>query len=247
MHRGFTTIVILIGILVLGGLIGGAFYLSGTLKKSPEQVACTMDAKLCPDGSSVGRVGPNCEFTACPLPRSDNQEATEWTTYQIKTLNLQFKLPSSLSAKFGDPKEEKIPGDKGQALIVSFSKNPQDFKMGTTSIDYKQGRGGGFIDRQGYKVEDGKYYAKFVFNSWEEIPSDLVIEYRSNGLDILKIRGSNYPDSGMALFGSLGKGSVGALINTGDLIFPGLAVQAELSDELTDKVFDQIITSFGQL
>jgi len=29
-------------------------------------VACTMDAKLCPDGSYVGRVGPNCEFAACP-------------------------------------------------------------------------------------------------------------------------------------------------------------------------------------
>lgn len=30
------------------------------------QVACTMDAKLCPDGSSVGRVAPNCEFAPCP-------------------------------------------------------------------------------------------------------------------------------------------------------------------------------------
>jgi hypothetical protein len=29
-------------------------------------VACTMEAKLCPDGSSVGRSGPNCEFSACP-------------------------------------------------------------------------------------------------------------------------------------------------------------------------------------
>jgi hypothetical protein len=28
--------------------------------------ACTMDAKICPDGSSVGRTGPNCEFAACP-------------------------------------------------------------------------------------------------------------------------------------------------------------------------------------
>jgi hypothetical protein len=28
--------------------------------------ACTMEAKLCPDGSAVGRTGPNCEFAACP-------------------------------------------------------------------------------------------------------------------------------------------------------------------------------------
>lgn len=29
-------------------------------------VACTADAKICPDGSSVGRVGPDCEFAPCP-------------------------------------------------------------------------------------------------------------------------------------------------------------------------------------
>ncbi len=34
----------------------------------PGEVACTMDAKICPDGSSVGRVGPNCEFAPCPGP-----------------------------------------------------------------------------------------------------------------------------------------------------------------------------------
>ena len=28
--------------------------------------ACTMDAKICPDGTAVGRTGPNCEFAPCP-------------------------------------------------------------------------------------------------------------------------------------------------------------------------------------
>jgi hypothetical protein len=37
---------------------------------SGSQVACTLDAKLCPDGSAVGRVGPNCEFAQCPLATS---------------------------------------------------------------------------------------------------------------------------------------------------------------------------------
>lgn len=27
---------------------------------------CTQDAKLCPDGTSVARTGPNCEFAPCP-------------------------------------------------------------------------------------------------------------------------------------------------------------------------------------
>jgi len=32
----------------------------------PIQKACTMEAKLCPDGSYVGRSGSNCEFDKCP-------------------------------------------------------------------------------------------------------------------------------------------------------------------------------------
>jgi hypothetical protein len=31
-----------------------------------DMVMCTMDAKICPDGSAVGRQGPRCEFAACP-------------------------------------------------------------------------------------------------------------------------------------------------------------------------------------
>lgn len=34
--------------------------------KEPDMVFCTMDAKQCPDGSYVGRSGPDCEFAACP-------------------------------------------------------------------------------------------------------------------------------------------------------------------------------------
>jgi len=33
----------------------------------PEQLYCTMDAKICPDGTGVGRdPGNNCEFFPCP-------------------------------------------------------------------------------------------------------------------------------------------------------------------------------------
>ena len=39
-----------------------------------EPVVPTMDAKLCPDGSYVGRVGPRCEFAPCPTG-SDNFES----------------------------------------------------------------------------------------------------------------------------------------------------------------------------
>lgn len=34
-----------------------------------KSVACTAEAKLCPDGSAVGRTGPDCEFEACPVSK----------------------------------------------------------------------------------------------------------------------------------------------------------------------------------
>lgn len=40
----------------------------------PEGVVCTQDAEMCPDGSYVGRTGPNCEFAACPIPEGAQME-----------------------------------------------------------------------------------------------------------------------------------------------------------------------------
>lgn len=34
--------------------------------KNRQGIGCTSEAKLCSDGSSVGRTGPNCEFAKCP-------------------------------------------------------------------------------------------------------------------------------------------------------------------------------------
>ncbi len=40
-----------------------------------DPVACTEDAKVCPDGSAVGREGPDCEFPACPGEAEAEAEA----------------------------------------------------------------------------------------------------------------------------------------------------------------------------
>lgn len=57
-----TTLIALFLLVVTFGVIG---YFS-PLRQSPEPAGCTMEAMLCPDGSTVGRTGPNCEFAACP-------------------------------------------------------------------------------------------------------------------------------------------------------------------------------------
>lgn len=39
---------------------------TGEEEVEEELSACTLDAMMCPDGSYVGRSGPNCEFEECP-------------------------------------------------------------------------------------------------------------------------------------------------------------------------------------
>lgn len=55
------------------------------------QVACTQEAKLCPDGSYVGRTGPNCEFAQCPGENNDL-----WKTTTDSKTGITFKYPETL-------------------------------------------------------------------------------------------------------------------------------------------------------
>ena len=69
-------------VFVFGGLL--YIYNPGpTEYKNPnekEPVACTIEAKLCPDGSYVSREGPNCEFALCPTASSTEQNGTSAST-----------------------------------------------------------------------------------------------------------------------------------------------------------------------
>ncbi|MGB9743628.1 MAG: Gmad2 immunoglobulin-like domain-containing protein, partial [Minisyncoccales bacterium] len=57
-------LIILIVLIVLAGIYFGLRFLIDKSKLEP--VACTMEAKLCPDGSYVSRIPPKCDFAPCP-------------------------------------------------------------------------------------------------------------------------------------------------------------------------------------
>jgi hypothetical protein len=44
-------------------------------------IACTMDAKMCPDGSYVGRTGPKCQFVC---PTSPTEPGTQYPADTFK-------------------------------------------------------------------------------------------------------------------------------------------------------------------
>src|SRR3989344_6628216 len=84
-------------ILVAAVLIGASAIIflknPNLIKQKP--VACTMDAKICPDGSSVGRTAPNCEFAPCPptQPITSPDEISDWKIYKNEKYGFEFKYP----------------------------------------------------------------------------------------------------------------------------------------------------------
>ena len=58
-------IVAVVAVMLIALTLAFADKLTGT---NPEQIACTEEAKICPDGSAVGRTGQSCAFAECPTP-----------------------------------------------------------------------------------------------------------------------------------------------------------------------------------
>lgn len=63
--------------IVVGGLLLWSAVVTITMRSIPPSPVttstedtpvrgCTKELKICPDGTGVGRSGPNCEFAACP-------------------------------------------------------------------------------------------------------------------------------------------------------------------------------------
>jgi len=79
-------IILILAVVVVA--IAGYFYYSSKWEDKPEQVFCTMEAKLCPDGSYVGRTGPKCEFTACPSPSATSTILRTALGQKVEGLNV---------------------------------------------------------------------------------------------------------------------------------------------------------------
>jgi len=119
-QKGFAPIVIALIVLILAGIGGTGYYLLS--KQSPKQTACTQEAKICPDGSSVGRAGPNCEFAVCPEAKID--ETANWSVYTNDKYSFEVKYPSNYTLFQGTDqvKAKVIPADLNSQKIFITDK-----------------------------------------------------------------------------------------------------------------------------
>jgi len=76
--------------------IKGIFSVTDSFEKDGPY-ACNADAKICPDGSSVGRTGPQCEFAACPPENATSGRVTTYMGGTATTLNVTVSPQALIS------------------------------------------------------------------------------------------------------------------------------------------------------
>ncbi len=103
--KGMWVVIVIVLLIAVG--VGGYWFgvESSKLEQDPEppavaveptaipgtnNVACTEDARVCPDGSSVGRIPPACEFAACPTtPEITPNQPSNTTGKRVYKLTLK--------------------------------------------------------------------------------------------------------------------------------------------------------------
>ena len=78
---------LLLGILLIVVLGFGGFVYRNAVEHPLRPIACPMDASICPDGTSVGRVGNSCTFAPCQFPN-----------ITLDTLGVSFAIPAGFEA-----------------------------------------------------------------------------------------------------------------------------------------------------
>lgn len=150
----------------------------------PQPKACTADAKLCPDGSSVGRVPPNCEFTPCPSAKPSVMPITnsngiapsqpqpsipaDWKTYKNTKLGFIIKYPPEWIA------EDSTSGGSGSSarpdsVAIDIYKNGSKYPLNRISIQSN-------ISYKELSQEDYKKVVDSLKTDWQEEERGLIDE-----------------------------------------------------------------------
>lgn len=86
-----------LAVVVVGILPKTVSFISSQVSKQTSPIACTLEAKLCPDGSSVSRVSPSCEFAQCPSNLTANPSQVQEKANQVALVATTTKSPQATS------------------------------------------------------------------------------------------------------------------------------------------------------
>lgn len=100
---------IIAGIIFIFLVTIGAYYLGKKTNNpvtptiQPTFRACTEEAKVCPDGSTVGRTGPNCEFAPCPTKTNSQNNIEDKACGGIMGEKGEFACPTGYKCQYPKP------------------------------------------------------------------------------------------------------------------------------------------------
>jgi hypothetical protein len=160
-----------------------------------DRVACPMDARICPDGSSVGRVAPACEFAPCPGEESDDTDRdtgsspggdgmTAPDSFQVLVAD------EGISSGLEERKTQVVFDQAGYEALWAQIYASTDPKPELPAVDFKQNAMiGGFLGQQ----SSGGYVASL--ESVQEREDDILVTFKevAPGPDCISISAITKP------------------------------------------------------
>lgn len=107
MNKKVAIVLIILAVLVAGGIYVWQKY-------SLEKIACTQEAKQCPDGSYVGRIAPDCNFAPCSI----NEANISWQTYKNEKYGFEFQYPGDHTVFSEIKNKSLIPAVSDSATVA---------------------------------------------------------------------------------------------------------------------------------
>ncbi len=86
--------------------------------------ACTDEAKVCPDGSAVGRTGPNCTFAVCPPPNAEIVTASTTIGFVLPTGYTQLEQGAAEQSTLRIYQKAIGTGSSATAHVITVSDYP---------------------------------------------------------------------------------------------------------------------------
>ena len=199
-NKGPAVVFIMVTIMVVV-VLGGALlsrFIKNSSKGTGAQTACPQDAKLCPDGTAVGRTGPECEFEACAitddeLPISNEADTSNWKTYRNEEYGYEFQYPSVWGKDDGYPDPSEVSFSHGalfgdvrdtyaQFYVHAREMSKEFIDFWNTSLTDKAGilrnikgiqaleqkKNSGGFDEVSYAFVHGKFFFGITIRIWDK-------------------------------------------------------------------------------
>ena len=129
-------VVLFFPLLFLSGCSSKSQTVSTQSAGNQSQVTCTAEAKICPDGSAVGRGGSNCDFTPCPevatstATSTENSTSTNSTSTNMIYQNGKYGFSLSLPETWNGYISSSSVIEYGNKVVIRFpgwtAKNPHE-------------------------------------------------------------------------------------------------------------------------